>query len=37
MPNFGALADLHSSLSGMSKARKNKQVNDLAAKLGIEV
>lgn len=37
MPNFGALADLHSSLSGMSKARKNKQVNDLATKLGIDV
>ena len=37
MPNFGALADLHSSLSGMSNSRKKKQVNDLAAKLGIDV
>jgi hypothetical protein len=37
MPNFGALADLHSSLSGMRTGRKNKQVNDLATKLGIDV
>ena len=37
MPNFGALADLHSSLSGMSNSRKKKQVNDLATKLGIDV
>lgn len=35
MPNFGALADLHSSLSGMSSSRKKKQVNDIAAKLEI--
>ena len=37
MPNFGALADLHSSLSGMSNSRKKKQVNDLATKLGVDV
>jgi hypothetical protein len=37
MPNFGALADLHSSLSGMSNSRKKTNVNNLAAKLGIEV
>lgn len=37
MPNFGALADLHGSLSNMSKMRKQKQVNDMAAKLGVEV
>ena len=36
MPNFGALADLHGSLSNMGKMRKKKQVNDMAAKLGIE-
>lgn len=36
MPNFGALADLHGSLSNMGKSRKKKQVNDLAAKLGVD-
>lgn len=37
MPNFGALADMHSSLSNMGKMRKRKQLNDMAAKLGVEV
>lgn len=37
MPNFGALADVHSTLSNMGKMRKRKQVNDMAGKLGIEV
>lgn len=37
MPNFGALADMHSSLSNMGKMRKKKQLNDMAAKLGVEV
>jgi hypothetical protein len=36
MPNFGALADLHGSLSNMSNMRKKKSVNELAAKLGVE-
>jgi hypothetical protein len=36
MPNFGALADLHGSLNNMSKMRKKKQVNDMAAKLGVD-
>lgn len=36
MPNFGALADLHGSLSNMSNSRKKKQVNDMCAKLNIE-
>ena len=37
MPNFGALADVHSTLSNMGKMRKTKQLNDMAAKLGVEV
>jgi len=37
MPNFGALADVHSTLSNMGKSRKKKQIADLAGKLGIEV
>lgn len=37
MPNFGALADVHSTLSNMGKMRKKKQLTDLAAKLGVEV
>jgi hypothetical protein len=36
-PNFGALADMHSSLSNMGKMRKRRQLNDMAAKLGVEV
>ena len=36
MPNFGALADLHGSLNNMSNMRKKKQVNDMAAKLGVD-
>ena len=36
MPNFGALADLHGSLSNMSNSRKKKQVNDMCAKLNIQ-
>ena len=37
MPNFGALADVHSTLSNMGKMRKRRQLNDMAAKLGVEV
>ena len=37
MPNFGALADVHSTLSNMGKMRKKTQVNNLAAKLGVDV
>jgi hypothetical protein len=37
MPDFGALANLHGTISNMGKMRKTKQMNDLAAKLGIEV
>ena len=37
MPNFSALANVHDTLSNMGKMRKNKQVNDLAGKLGVEV
>lgn len=37
MPNFGALADMHSSLSNMGKMRKQQQMKDLGAKLGVEV
>lgn len=37
MPNFGALADVHSTLSNMGNMRKKKQLNDLAGKLGVEV
>ena len=36
MPNFGALADLHGSLSNMSNMRKKKSVNEMASKLGVE-
>ena len=37
MPNFSALANVHDTLSNMGKMRKNKQVNDLAGKLGVDV
>jgi len=37
MPNFGALADLHGSISNMGKMRKQKQLNDMAAKLGVDI
>lgn len=37
MPDFGALANLHGTISNMGKMRKRKQMNDLAAKLGVEV
>ena len=37
MPNFGALADVHSTLSNMGKMRKKRQLNDMAAKLGVAV
>ena len=37
MPNFGALADVHSTLANMGSMRKKGQVNSLAAKLGVEV
>ena len=37
MPNFSALADVHSTLSNMGKMRKRKQLNDMASKLGVDV
>lgn len=37
MPNFGALADLHGSISNMGKMRKQKQLNEMAAKLGVDI
>ena len=37
MPNFGALADVHSTLANMGSMRKKNQVNQLAAKLGVDV
>ena len=37
MPDFGALSNLTGSLSNMGKNRKKKQMEDLAAKLGVEV
>lgn len=37
MPNFGALADLHGSISNMGKMRKQKQLQELASKLGVEI
>ena len=37
MPNFGALANLHGTISNMGKMRKKTQMNNLAAKLGVEV
>lgn len=37
MPNFGALADLHGSISHMGSMRKQKQLQDMAAKLGVEI
>lgn len=36
-PNFGALADMHSSLSNMGKMRKRGQLTALAGKLGVAV
>jgi len=35
MPDFSALANVHSTLSNMGTMRKKKQVNELAAKLGV--
>ena len=37
MPDFGALANLQGSLSGMGKGRKKKQMQDMADKLGVDV
>ena len=37
MPDFGALANLHGTISNMGKMRKKKQMNDLASKLGVDV
>lgn len=37
MPNFGALADLHGSISHMGSMRKQKQLQDMASKLGVEL
>lgn len=37
MPNFGALADLHGSISNMGRMRKQKQLQDMANKLGVEI
>jgi hypothetical protein len=36
MPNFSALADVHSTLSNMGSMRKKKQIKDMASKLGVE-
>jgi len=36
MPNFGALADLHGSLSNMSNSKKKNEVNNMCAKLNIQ-
>ena len=37
MSNFGALADLHGSISNMGHVRKQKQLQDVASKLGVEL
>lgn len=37
MPDFGALANLHSSISNMGKMRKQNQMKQLAQKLGVEL
>ena len=37
MPDFGALANLHSSISNMGKMRKQNQMKSLADKLGVEI
>ena len=37
MPDFSALANVHSTLSNMTAMRKKNQVNDLATKLGVDV
>jgi hypothetical protein len=37
MPNFGALANLHSTISGMGRKRKENQAKSLAEKLGVEL
>jgi hypothetical protein len=37
MPNFGALANLHSSISNMGKNRKKNQMKTLAENLGVDL
>jgi hypothetical protein len=37
MPDFGALANLHSSISNMGKMRKQNQMKAMAEKLGVEI
>ena len=37
MPNFGALANVHDTLSNMGRMRKKNQVAQLATKLGVDV
>ena len=37
MPDFGALANLHSSISNMGKQRKLNQVKTMADKLNVEL
>jgi hypothetical protein len=37
MPDFGALANLHSSISNMGKKRKQTQMMQMAEKLGVEL
>jgi len=37
MPDFGALANLHSSISNMGKMRKSNQAKSLADKLGVDI
>ena len=37
MPDFGALANLHGSISNMGKNRKKQQAQSLATSLGVEL
>uniref|UniRef100_A0A7S3IZL0 Uncharacterized protein n=1 Tax=Strombidium inclinatum TaxID=197538 RepID=A0A7S3IZL0_9SPIT len=37
MPNFGALANVHSTLANMGSMRKKNQISSLASKLGVEM
>jgi hypothetical protein len=37
MPDFGALADVHSTIANMGKMRKINQMKSLAEKLGVEI
>lgn len=37
MPDFGALANLHGTISNMGKMRKKNQAQSMAQKLGVEL